>query len=65
MEEKQYGLAKENFEKTIQRNPVFAGAHYNLASLLDKMGEFDKATKYYKKALKNGRKPFYVKLKKL
>ena len=47
--ENNYIVAKYNFEKTIEINPNFADAYYNLATLLinDHFKNYKKAKEYY------------------
>ncbi|OQX96983.1 MAG: hypothetical protein B6I24_10240 [Bacteroidetes bacterium 4572_128] len=52
--ENNYIVAKYNFEKTIEINPNFADAYYNLATLLinDHFKNYKKAKEYYEKVIK-------------
>ena len=50
--------AEASYKKTIELNPDYVGAHYNLGNLFYQLGKFDEAEASYKKVIEL--KPDYV-----
>lgn len=51
--------ARRTFESLLENNPRTAGAHFNLALVLEALGEFDAARGHHQQALALIRKPEY------
>ena len=52
--------ASSHFQNALKANPRSAVAHYNLALVLDRMGQREKASRHFKKASELGRMNSFI-----
>ncbi len=48
--------ARKLFNEILLREPTYIGSYYHLGKLLERVGDFDKATRIYKRGIEEAQK---------